>query len=111
MKYLLIILLIGFAFTAFAQTTVLISPTVTVDSLHKLPTTNTYRFYTIAQKDTVDLKIDKVYACPACPVCPPPPKQRIWKGMSINTRTGIVIVTYDDNTTTTHTLTNTIFIQ
>lgn len=111
MKYLFMILLIGLSLAAKSQAVVMISPTVTVDSLHKLPTTNTYRFYTIAKKDTVDLQINKSFTCPVCPVCPPPPKQRTWKGMSINTRTGQVIITYDDQSSTTTTLQNTIFIQ
>lgn len=111
MKNLIVLLLLLMSIDAKTQSVVLISPTVTVDSLHKLPVTNTYRFLTIAKKDTVDLMINKTQTCPICPVCPPPPKQRSWKGMSINTKTGFVIVTYDDGSSTTTTLQNTIFIQ
>lgn len=113
MKYLILAMTLFFSCALSAQN--VIPSTMTVETLSTQPK-GTYRFYTGPQKDTVDFNLDS-QACPACPACPtvpacpPAPAPRIWAGMSINTKTGVVVVTYKDGTTSTHTLLNPIVIQ
>jgi len=97
MKRLLTICLILSAGLVKGQT--IIPATTTVDSLNKLPNA-TYRFFTIAKKDTVDMAKNSV---PACPVCPPPPKQRtaISVTITITATNKNILITYDDGTTST----------
>ena len=89
MKKLLTILLILSAGLLKAQTVV--PATLTVDSLNKLPNA-TYRFYTIAKKDTVDMSKNTIPACP---------KQRTVIRYRYSSATRKTTFTYDDGTTST----------
>lgn len=92
MKKLLTIFLILSAGLLKAQT--VIPATLTVDSLNKLPNA-TYRFYTIAKKDTVDMSKNIV---PICPVCPSPRTVISFCWDPINKQT---VFTYQDGTKST----------
>lgn len=113
MKKIIVFILIVFSgFMARSQT--VIPATTTIDSLNKL-SKGTYRFFTIAKKDTVDLSKDTIPKCPVCPapvicpppiicpICPPPAKQRTATGITVTiTATNKnILITYDDGTTST----------
>lgn len=118
MKFLFTVLtLLVFSCMASAQT--VIPATTTAQDLSTMAT-GTYRFFSVgtATRDTVDLAIAK-YSCPACPVCPTPPpcpvcpppvKQRTAVGITIS-RTGQVIVTYDNGQTSAFNLSQSITIK
>lgn len=118
MKYLILIITLFFTAQLSAQSITVIASTTTVDSLNVKPK-GTYRFFSGPQKDTVDFNLDSqvcpscptVPVCPVCPTCPVVPVPRTWTGMTINTKTGVVTVTYSSGPPSTHTLLNPIVIQ
>lgn len=90
--------LISFAILFFicgaASAQTVIPAITTVDSLSRLPK-GSYRFFTIAKKDTVDLSKDTIPKCPACP------RQRTVRSYRVNATTRKTTFTYDDGSTST----------
>jgi len=102
------ILLILAVSATYAQT--VIPSTMSVDSFSKR-SDGVYTFYrTSPVKDTVNMGKNTQVPCPICPVCPVP-VQRFVVGISINPKTGQMISTYNDSSTSTLILKNVIFIQ
>lgn len=110
MKKIIVFIVLVFSF-GFAKAQTVISASTTVEGLTALPK-GSYRFFTTAKKDTVDLSKDTVLKCPVCPqcppvvicpVCPPPAKQRTATGITVTiTATNKnILITYDDGSTST----------
>lgn len=126
MKNILTIFAVLLCATAFSQT--VISSTTTVSAL-SLMANGQYRI--INGTDTLDLSKDTSLIltktvtihdtipriCPICPTCPPPvvcptcPAQRLMVGLSYNPVTNQWIVTYNDGGTSIFVPTKTMFLQ
>lgn len=126
MKNILSLLCVLFCATAFGQT--VIQPTTTVSALSQMANG---RYRIINGTDTLDLSKDTSLIltktvtihdtipriCPVCPTCPPPvvcpicPAIRLMVGLSYNPVTNQWIITYNDGGTSIFVPTKTTFLQ